>query len=250
MSDRPGGVLAPNAGALTGVAVSAPSGGLVTVNVNGVLRSVRAARDVTIAAGDVVLVHRFGSLWAASARLYTGAVSEMPPILADLDANPPTVTGATEVLPEYTGSYYSTGWAADTLVHQGVRGGMPNATGAIFYGSKPRTLAGATVTSARLEQIRRIGGPDASTASTLALLTEATLPSGAPTVAATAAGPTTDMVATISYTIPTAWAQQIVDGTAGGLGLYDADGSPWLKFDGRGTRPPAFTLVIDWSRTT
>jgi hypothetical protein len=247
---RPGGVASsPTPGQFTGVATGAKSSGLLEVNVGGVLRTVRAARDVTYAAGDVVLVHRFGQLWAASARLGTAAVTEMPPTFTDLDPNPTVVTGDLTVLAESTGTYRAGGWSINDSVRQGEYWDYGLNTGAVFYGTKARSLTGATVTSARLERIARIRGDHASLGSTLRLITESTRPAGAPTLTSSTAGPSTvrdDFP--ISFTIPTAWAQAIVDGTSGGIGFYDADGVPFLEFAGRSIDPTAFTLVIDWSR--
>lgn len=250
LAPRPGGVAsAPSIGTMTGIAAGAKSGGLLQVHVNGTLRTVLAGRDVTYAAGDVVIIHRFGSLWAATSRLYTAAVSEMPGILPDLDPNPSTVSGSLTVLPTFTGSYRDGAWNSRSLVRQGATGGYGNASGAIFYGDKPRSLSGATVTGATLETVFRLGGAYGPTGSTMWLVTESSRPAGAPTRTLSTAGPTTDVGDMISFTIPTAWAQAIVDGTSGGLGFFDADGSPYLHFAGRDDRPTAFTLVIDWSRT-
>lgn len=233
----------------TGVATAVKSGGFVDVNIDGVLRSVQIARDLVVAVGDVVVVHKFGSLWAASARLGTASLSDTPPTYADLDPNPSTVSGELVVAPVDTGTYQvGSGWSADDAVQQGAHGGYGLATGAAFFGSKPRSLTGATVTSARLERIHRLSSPAASTSSTMWLVTEATRPSGAPTRTSSAAGPSTVPNVSTSFTVPTAWAQAMVDGTAGGIGFYDADGSPWVKFAGRSALTPAFTLVIAWSR--
>jgi hypothetical protein len=48
--------------------------------------------------------------------------------------------------------------------------------------------------------------------------------------------------------VPTAWAQSMVDGTAGGLAIYEADGSPYVILDGRGRYGSAFALTINWRR--
>jgi hypothetical protein len=233
----------------TGVATAVKSGGFVDVNVDGVLRSVQIARDLVVAVGDVVVVHKFGSLWAASARLGTASLSEVPPTYSDLDPNPSTVTGTLVVAPVDTGTYQAgAGWSGVDDVQQGAHGGYGLATGVAFYGSKPQSLAGATVTSAYLERIHRLSPPAASTSSTMWLITEATRPAGAPTRTSSAAGPATAQNVSSTFTVPTAWAQALVDGTAGGIGFYDADGSPWVKFAGRSALTPALTLIIAWSR--
>lgn len=247
--NRPGGVASsPQSEPFVGTAMAAKSSGTLAVNVNGVIRDIQAARDVTFAAGDVVVVQRFGQLWVATARLFTAALTEMPPIIADLDPNPATITGQTTVLPVFTGTWLGSSWrAGEDLVRQGVRGGAANATGAVLYGDKPRSLTGATVTAARLEQVQWLDGP-LGVASTMRLVTEATKPAGAPTLTSSTAGPISSDSEPRSFTIPTAWAQAMVDGTSGGIGFFDGDGSPFQQYAGRQYRPASFTLVIDWTR--
>lgn len=248
-----GGVATGPAGStFTAVAVAAKSSGTVAVNINGAIRTINAARDLTIAAGDVLICHRFGSLWMACARIGTASLTEAPAILADLDPNPATVTGSLTVLAESTGTYRGGAWnTIGGLVRQGQRGGAGNAVGAVFYGTKPRTLAGSTVTSARLESIHLLDGPAAGTASTMRLITESSRPAGTPTLGSSTAGPgIVPGELPISFTIPTSWAQAMVDGTSGGIGFYVAGGSPYLHYAGLETRPSSFTLVIDWSRNT
>ena len=250
MAGRPGGVAtSPTPGSFTGVATAAKSSGLLTVNVNGILRTVQAARDVTFAAGDVVVLHRFGALWLATARIGTAAVTEMPPIISDLDPNPAVITGSLTVLPTFTGTYRGSGWLTIPHVRQGIYGGEPNTIGTAFYGDKPRSLSGSTVTSARLEKIFWLRSSSSPAAMTLRLVTETAKPSGAPTLTSSTAGPSLSIGDDISFTIPNAFAQAMVDGTAGGLAFYDADGSPFVQVAGRDSHPTALTLVIDWSRT-
>lgn len=243
------GRLAPNASTATGIATGAKSGGLVDLNIDGVVRSVQIARDLVVSTGDVVLVHKFGSLWAASSRLYTAAPADPPPVHVDIDPNPSTISGTTVIAPTLTQTYYAgTGWGPELDVRQGVRGGYGNATGSIFYGDKPASLSGVTVTAARWERVHRLSDPYASTASTIWLITETERPAGAPTRTSSAAGPSTVKGTSTAFTLPTSWGQALVDGTAGAIGFHDTDGSPWLQFHGRNGLPPAFTLVLDWTR--
>jgi hypothetical protein len=238
-------------GAQLVTATSTKSAGVCSANVSGIDTTVQVARDLTVAVGDVLLVHRVGSIWVASCRLGTAAPADQPADQDSPDPNPSTYTGTLTVLPTSTGTYRDAAWVASTDdVIQGQRGGWGNATGAAFYGTKPTSLAGATVTAARLTGLVRTGGPFASTGSTLWLVTENGRPVGAPTLTSSTAGPALVINRPPDdFTVPTAWAQAMVDGTAGGLALSDADGSPWLQFAGRATLPSAFTLVIDWSRT-
>lgn len=251
---RPRTLVRPGEGSTTGVAIEAKVGSTVQVNVNGTLRVVQVSRDLSVAIGDVLLLHRSGGNWYASVKLYSAATSGEPPMqLPDMDPNVSPPQGSLTVLPVYASTYQTAlaAWRADEqIIVQGIgTAAYGNQEGAAFYGDKPRSLAGATVTAARLETIFRTNGPSGSTGCTLWLVTESTRPAGAPTRTLSTAGPNTDLFeGPVSFTIPTAWAQSIVDGTAGGIGVADADGSPYCVFSGRGARSTAFSLVIDWRR--
>jgi hypothetical protein len=81
------------------------------------------------------------------------------------------------------------------------------------------------------------------------LMTNATRPGGAPTLTSSTSGPSLRRGSTVgAFTIPDSWAQAMVDGTAGGLAFYEADGSPYVILAGRGDYGPAFTMTIRWSR--
>lgn len=248
MTGRPGDVAA---GALLLPATSVKSSGTCTVDHLGVTRTVQVARDLTVAVGDVLLVHRVGPVWVASCRVFTAAPAEQPPPVAEVpNPNQATVTGTLTVLPVYTSSYRDGAWRTDSSeVVQGARGGYGNSTGAVFYGDKPASLAGATVTAAAVT-MSRLSGAAAATAPTLRLVTETDVPAGAPTLTSTTAGPSLLRGESTRFTLPTAWGQALADGTAGGLAVYDATGTPWLGYAGRGQLASAFTLSIDWSRTT
>lgn len=238
---------------LTAVAETDKSGSTCTVRINGTLTTIEVARDLPVEAGDVLLVHKSGSLRVASCRLYSASVAEIPTTVEPPpDPKPAIVTGSLVLPAVYTGSYRDSRWRTDTddLV-QGTYGGYGNSTGAAFYGTKPRSLDGATVTSASVAVRRGRGGAYAAQATTLRLVTEAVKPSGAPTLTSTTAGPNLAVDTTSrAFTVPTAWAQAMVDGTAGGLALFDGDGSPYARYAGRGSYSASFTLTINWQRTT
>jgi hypothetical protein len=236
-------------GAVLAQCRTAKSGSTCTVEYAGKVHTIEVARDLTVAVGDMLCVARIGPLWVAVARLYASAAAvtfaeqEVP------DPNVATITGTTTVLPVYTGSYRDGAWRTDTTeVVQGIRGAYGNSVGAVFYGAKPASLAGSTISAGRIT-VTRTAGPAAATASTLWLVTETTPPAGTPTRTLSTAGPTLAIGETAEFTIPTAWAQALADGTSGGLALYDADGSPWLAMAGRGDMAGAFTLALDWART-
>jgi hypothetical protein len=239
-------------GAIFATATAAKSGGTVTANINGIVTTIRVARDLTVASGDVLLVQRLGAQWWATARVFEAAPgvveTQTPP-----NPKPSTVTGSLVVAPVETRSYRSSfGWRTDnTDVYQGEYGGWGNHTGCAFYGTKPRSLAGATVTDAKLRVRRVSGGVYAAQGTTMRLMTNATRPAGAPTLTSSTSGPSLAVGATTnSFDVPNSWAQAMVDGTSGGLAFFDSDGSPYVRFAGRSTWSAAFTLTIYWSRTT
>jgi hypothetical protein len=236
---------------LIGYAQGAKSSGLLAVRVGGRTVTVLAARDVTFAAGDRVVIVRMGDLWAAVCRLDTAAVTDLPDQDIPPDPNPATITGTRTFTPVETRSWAGARWRDDTDVYQGQYATTGNHTGAAFYGQGPRALSGATVTSATVRIRRRNGGGlTAAQATTLRLVTEATRPAGAPTLTSSTAGPSLRWAQGTDAAVPASWAQAIVDGTAGGLALYEADGSPYVITDGIGSYSAAWALTINWQRTS
>lgn len=226
------------------------SDGTCTVNYLGVTRTVYVARDLTVAVGDMLLVDRVGPMWVASCRLFTAAPEANPPSMDVPNPSAATVTGTLAVVPESTGSYRDGAWRPDTTdLVQGLRGGHGNSTGAAFYGAKPASLAGATVTAATVT-MTRTAGEVAAAAPTLWLVTETSRPAGAPTRTLSTAGPSLQRGASTTFTLPTAWGQALADGTAGGLAVHDTAGTAYLGYAGRAVRASAFTLTLDWSRTS
>lgn len=226
-------------------------GSVVTCVIDGVTTDVQCARDLTVAAGDVLALLLFGSQWIAVARVYASA----PASTSDTNTAPPapkptTVTGRLVVPAVETRSYRSGAWRTDNDdVYQGAYGGNGNHTGVAFYGTKPMSLAGATVLAASIKVRRKSsGGITAAQSTTMRLVTQNKKPAGAPTLGSSTSGPRLKWGASVTFTIPTSWAQSMVDGTAGGLGFFDSSGSPYVIFDGRGAYSSAFTMTIDWSR--
>jgi hypothetical protein len=233
-------------------------GGTCTALIRNSPTSVHVARDVSVAEGDALLVQQVGALWVAVARLYA------VPTETDYDSDAPPTTarkGTLVVHPVETRSYETgRGWRTDTTsVFQGDHGGRANHIGCAFYGAKPRTLAGATVTDAEAYVRRMPGGPNGSAPTVLRLLGDATRPAGSPPLTGSDTGPDTEVrkpgakgwakkTPADTFDVPTAWVQSIVDGTAGGLGIYDGDGDPYVRYAGRGDWAPAWTLTIQWER--
>lgn len=238
-----------------GIAVGAKASGLVTVTVSGVDIVMNAARDVTFAAGDRLAFTRNGGIWVAYARLDTAATTGPGADTPNPKPPPPkpvTVTGSKTFTPVETRSRQASKWRTDNDdVYQGQHGGQGNHTGCAFYGNGPRSLNGATVTGASVK-LRRAGkgGITAAQDTTFRLVTNKTRPSGAPTLTSSTDGPNLKWGQSTTFTIPTSWAQAMVDGTAGGLAIFESDGSPYVILDGRGNYSASFQLTMKWSRTT
>lgn len=234
-----------------GIAVGPASGGLITVTVLGTDVVMLAARDVVFAAGDPVAFIRAGSRWVAVCR--TGTAVVPVPVVPSPSPPPPRptiVTGTKTFTPVETRSRQGSKWRTDNdNVYQGEYG-SGNHAGCAFYGSGPRSLAGATVTSARVKLRRAtFGGVTAAQDTTFRLMTDKTRPAGGPTLGASTDGPNLAWGQATTFTIPTSWAQAMVNGTAGGLCVFEADGDPYVILDGRGRYGSAFALTINYSRT-
>lgn len=243
-------MIAP-AGAVTGTATTTASGALATFTINGVATQVQVARDLTIAIGDVALIIKVGQLWVAVCRLFTAAPADVGYVGDVPTPSPSTVSGTLVVAPVETRSYRTGfGWRTDVDdVIQGDPGAAGDHTGCAFYGSKPLSLTGATVTSAtvRIRRPARGGNPVAQPL-TLRLVTETTRPAGAPTLTSTTAGPSPVWDSNTDFTVPTAWVQAMVAGTAGGIAILDPDADPYVVTSGTGDYGPAWTMTINWTR--
>lgn len=232
------------------LALTAKSGSTCSAEIGGVSTVIEVARDLTVAAGDALLIIRSGATWFAIARYSTAA----PATVTGGSTPPPpkgVQTGRLVITPIETRSRQGSRWRSDTDdVYQGQYGGNGNHVGCAFYGRKAATVAGATCTGAAIK-VRRLdkGGTNAAQDTTLRLITERFRPPGAPTLTSTTDGPNLRRGQTDTYVeIPTAWGQAMLDGTSGGLALYEADGSPYVIFAGRGSWGPAWTLTISWRR--
>lgn len=236
-------------GGVLGTAQSTKSGSTCTVSIGGTTTIVEVARDLTVAIGDVLILMRIGAAWWAVARAYAAA-----PVAPPNDPAPPpqpaSTSGRLVVTPVETASWRTSyGWRTDNDdVYQGQYGGYGLHRGCAFYGTKPRSLAGATVTAASVRVRRESGGSFASVSGTLVKITEATRPGGAPTVTGGQAVTLPAVGSSSTLTVPAAYAQALVDGTVGGLGLYVAGGTPYARTSGRGGWGLAWTLSIDWTR--
>ncbi|WP_426568082.1 hypothetical protein [Streptomyces canus] len=255
-------------GTLVGVATTAGSGGACLADVAGLSLTVRIVSGLTVAAGSPLLILRRGSTYWAIAVI--GGAPAVPPTPAPPpDAPPPdkgdpapapkpTVTTGTLVCtPVATATYRGTSWRSDGDpvnsfdTYQGRYAGSSfgRMTGCAFYGSKPRSIAGATVTRATLKVRRLSGGDFAARTPTLRLVSQSTRPAGAPTLNESTSGPALAVNATATaFVLPNSWAQAMVDGTRGGLAMHVNSDSPHIHFAGRGSWSAAWTLTISWRR--
>jgi hypothetical protein len=234
-------------------ATSVKASGTCTAIIDGTETTVQCARDLTVASGDVLMLILFGAQWFAVGRAYTAAPADTGPTnVAPPPPRPTTVYGKTVITPVETRSYRSGDWRDDTDdVYQGQYGGNGNHTGCVFYGNKPRSLSGATVTDAKIK-VRRpdAGGTNAAQTVTMREMTQRTRPAGGPTLGSSTSGPSLRRGQTTNaFDIPTDWAQDFVDGTAGGLAFFESDGSPYVILAGRSRWSAAFALTISWKRT-
>ena len=180
-------------GTVTGVVTVAVSGGVATVDVGTASLVVNVVRGLTPAVGDIVLIAKQGSArWLQSILFTTPPPTPVEPPDVPPPPAPTVVTGSTVITPVETRTYRDGRWRTDTDdVIQGLApgSGYGNNTGAVFYGKAPRSLSGATVTSARLRVARARGGDFAARAPTLRLITQSTRPAGYPTLGASTTGP-------------------------------------------------------------
>jgi hypothetical protein len=247
-------------GATAGTVLTSVVSGRCTVDIGGAQVVVDVARDIaaSVIVNDVVLIIKLGSSRWAISRLFA-ATPPPPPPPTDEDASDPSpapkptvITGSLVCSPVATDTFRDGSWRTDTNdVLQGIYAPRGNNTGCAFYGTKPRSLAGATVTSASIRVRRLRAGSFSAQTATLRLVTQATKPGGAPTLTSSTTGPTLKVEQTNNaFPVPTSWAQAMVDGTAGGLAVFDSNGSPYMRFAGRNSWSAAWTMTIKYRRVT
>jgi len=161
-----------------------------------------------------------------------------------------------------TASYRDGSWrtdigptdSADTYQGRYSGSSFGRSTGCAFYGSKPATLAGATVTGATIRVLRLTAGDYSVRTATLWAISETTRPSGAPTLNETTSGPALGVQNQVSpwendaFQIPTSWAQNMVNGSRGGLAISVSSDSPYIRLAGLNAWSAAWTLTINWQR--
>ncbi|MFJ2719362.1 hypothetical protein [Streptomyces sp. NPDC087437] len=261
-------------GTLVGLAVTASASGACLADVAGIRVTVRVPPTLTIGAQQNVLIARRGSVYWAIAVLTAAPavpppppVDEPPPTVDRGDPAPapkPTVTTGTLVCPPLATSTWRDGkWrtdigsstSADTYQGRYSGSGYGRNSGYAFYGSKPRSISGATVTKATVKLRRLTSGDYARRSPTLRLVTQSTRPSGAPTLNETTSGPALGVRGQVSpseitFELPTSWGQALADGTRGGLAITVASDDPYIRLAGRDSWSAAWTLTLYWRRSS
>lgn len=249
-----------------GTVSSAVSASTVRVIVNGIELNARVVSGLSPALGAAVLITQSGSNWFVTATIPPVPVAVPPPPAQPPDTPPadtppppkPVIrTGTLVVVPVSTASFRQGKWrtdtgysvdSADTL--QGNYGsGLGINTGCAFYGGKPKSLGGSTVTRVTLKMRRTDGGTFAPQAMTLRLVTQASRPGGAPTLNESTAGPRLAVGdTTTGFVLPNSWGQALVNGTRGGIAMFVSSNSPYIRCAGRGRWSSAWVLGISWRR--
>jgi hypothetical protein len=236
---------------VSGIAQGAVASGFVDVSINGTVVSCLADRALSTAAGDLVYGRRLNGRI-----LIEGCMWPAAPDAPDESATPPpapepvTRYGKTIIAPVETRTR-RIGWrVASDDTFQGDYTGEGNNVGCAFYGTKPRSLAGATVTKATVRVYRLEGrGFTSPQETTLWRVLEKTRPTGDPTLlGGSIDGPEVAQGKSQTFTLPDSWGQDLVDGAAGGFAIYDASGSPYVRLAGRAKWAPAWTLTLEWKR--
>ncbi|BBC29989.1 uncharacterized protein SGFS_012830 [Streptomyces graminofaciens] len=255
-------------GPLIGYADSTVSSGACVATVGGIQTTVRVVTGLTVAVGDRLIIQRVASTYVATNVLPAAPAVPPPTPTPQEEApdtgdaapapKPVTTTGTLTVTPVATATYRDGKWrtdigsvnSADTFQGRYSGSSYGRNTGVAFYGSKPRSLSGATVTKATIRVKRLAAGDFAARTATLRLVTQATRPSGAPTLNETTSGPSLKVNTSGTFTIPDAWAQAIVNGTRGGIAISISSDSPYIQFAGRNSWSAAWTLTIYWRRSS
>ncbi|MCI3277534.1 hypothetical protein [Streptomyces cylindrosporus] len=260
-------------GVLYGVAVTASASGACLASVGGIQVTVRVVPAVTVAAKDKILILRRGSTyWAVAVITAAPAVPPTPPAADDstpsasdpAPAPKPTVTtGSLVCTPVATSTWRDGGWRTDigsstsADTYQGRYGGSSfgRNSGFAFYGSKPRSLSGATITKATVKLRRLTSGDYGKRSPTMRLVSQSTRPSSFPTLNESTSGPSLGVIHQVSpwettFVLPVSWGQAMVDGTRGGLCITVSSDDPYIRLAGRNSWSAAWTLTLYWRRSS
>lgn len=189
------------------------------------------------------MVRSANRLWILGTFGEQVAVPE-PPDPDDPDAGQPpeepTVT-TVRLNPTATGTARGGSVRPDTQdLYQGDWTGRGINAGMAVY--KARQLSG-TVLSAKVRIKRLDGGVFAAEAPTLRLMTQDSLV-GNPTWQDSKVGPALKAGETATVGLPDAWGQALIEGTAGGIGIYVPSTSPYVHLAGKAQGFMTVTLKI------
>ncbi|MFI5973502.1 hypothetical protein [Streptomyces sp. NPDC051452] len=261
-------------GTIEAVAVTTAVSGACLASIGGIQVTVRTVTGLSFSVGDKLLIARRGSTyWALAAYSAAPALPPTPPAAGDPpvtslgDSSPPpkptTTTGSLVCTPTATSTWRDGSWRTDTGsstsadTFQGKYGGssLGRNSGFAFYGSKPRSLSGATVTKATVRLRRLTSGDYGKRSPTLRLVSQSTRPGGFPTLNESTAGPALGVQGHVSpsevtFTLPTSWGQAIVDGSRGGLCITVSSDDPYIRLAGRSSWSAAWTLTLYWRRSS
>ncbi|MFD4343398.1 hypothetical protein ACFWQ6_00700 [Streptomyces coelicoflavus] len=262
----------PSSGPLIGYALTASANGACRATVAGIEITTRVVSGVTVGVGDTILIVRRGSTFWVIA--IAGAAPTVPPVEPAPDDTPPdtgdsapapkptVTTGSLTCHPVATSTWRSGHWRTDigsstsADTYQGRYGysSYGRNSGFAFYGSKPRSLAGATVTKATVKLRRLTSGDYGRRSPTLRLVSESSRPSSYPSLHESTTGPSLGVRGHVSpsettFTLPTSWGQAMVDGSRGGLGIVISADSPYIRLAGRSSWSAAWTLTLYWRRS-
>jgi hypothetical protein len=259
-------------GALLGTAATASASGACLADVGGIRVTVRVPAGLTVAAQQNLLILRRGSTyWAIQTLTAAPAVPPTPPPPAETpptsDPAPvpkPTVTtGSLVCSPVATSTWRDGHWrtdigsstSADTFQGRYSGSSFGRNSGFAFYGSKPRSIAGATVTKATVKLRRLTSGDYGKRSPTMRLVSQSTRPSSFPTLNESTSGPALGVINHVSpwettFTLPTSWGQAMVDGTRGGLCITVSSDDPYIRLAGRSSWSAAWTLTLYWRRSS
>lgn len=199
---------------------------------------------------DLVLVAR-----DATGPVVVGRLGSVPPPDSSAEVTAPPVAPPSAktarskvVLASSTGSWRAdTGWRGDE-VRQGNYGyGLYH--GAAYY-SRQLVGLGASLShprSAVLRYTRETGGVFAAQAPTVWTLAGFSRPAGAPTRLTSAGATAVAVGRTATWELPPGMLDELLDGTAGGLGIYIPGSSPYIVLSSRATDSASMSLVVNYS---
>lgn len=248
----------PNAEAIVGTVVSILSGMRVTVDIGdfaeaseageAIYPTVPRLRSYSPIVGDVVLMVRSGgALYCVGALNATPPPNPDPPPTPRPPSAPARPTSRTRSFrPVSTGSFRSGSWRGDTSdLYQGDWTGRGQNFGAAHYGNGPSALRGTAV-RARLH-VRRLSGAGnaAAVAPRMRLLSQRRQGSSAPNELAATPGPALRFGQSTVWTMPTSWAEALLSGAAGGIGIGGGSAG-YMGLMGPARWSSAMTLELTW----